>query len=77
MVYSRRTDLEIMNEKVIEAIFVDIMFKNKTITCGNIYHSPSKDANAQSLFQSILENTLHKIKQKGMFIVWRLQHKPP
>ena len=64
MVYSRRTDLEIMNEKVIEAIFVDIMFKNKTITCGNIYHSPSKDANAQSLFQSILENILHKISKR-------------
>ena len=64
VVYSRRTDLEIMNEKVFEAIFVDIMFKNKTITCGNIYHSPSKDANAQSLFQSILENTLHKISKR-------------
>ena len=39
--YTHRIDLDIMNEKIFESVFVDIKFQDKVITCGNIYGSPT------------------------------------
>ena len=45
--YTHRIDLDIMNEKIFESIFVDIKFQDKVITCGNIYRSRRNNGNAQ------------------------------
>ena len=60
--FTHRIDLDIMNEKIFESIFVDIKFQDKVITCGNIYHSPCNNGNAQKMFFVDLDNILRKIK---------------
>ena len=39
LTYIHQIDLDVMNEKIIEALYIDIKLKEKTITCGVIYRS--------------------------------------
>lgn len=61
LVYTLRQDTSIMNEKVFESLFIDIKFKNKTITCGCIYRAPCNDVISNSDFLRTLESTLLKV----------------
>ena len=65
--FTYRIDLDIMNEKIFESIFVDIKFQDKVITCGNIYHSPCNNGNAQKMFLADLDNILRKINKRESF----------
>ena len=40
LTYTQRIDLYVMNEKILEAFYIDIKLKEKTITCDVIYRSP-------------------------------------
>ena len=66
--FTHRIDLDIMNEKIFESIFVDIKFQDKVITCGNIYHSPCNNGNAQKMFLADLDNILRKINKRESFL---------
>ena len=67
--YTHRIDLNIINEKIFESIFVDIKFQDKVITCRNIYHSPSNNGNAQKMFPSDLDNIPKKINKRESFLL--------
>ena len=51
-------DLTLMNEQILESIFINIQFMNKEITCGTIYRSPQTNQEASTQFFNHLENTL-------------------
>ena len=55
--FTLRNDLNIMNEKTFESIFVDVYIGNRTITVGTIYRSSSQDSNIPD-FLNTLGNTL-------------------
>ena len=52
-----------MEEKNFESLFIDVKFKNKTITFGCIYRAPCNDIISHSSFLDILNNTLKSIKK--------------
>ena len=62
--YTYRIDLDIMNEKIFESIFVDIKFQDKVITFGNIYRSPCNNGIAQKMFLADLDDNLRKINKR-------------
>jgi len=45
--YNLRTDL-ISVDRLLEAIFVDVVFENKTFTIGSLYHPPSSPSRTQN-----------------------------
>ena len=51
-------ELSIMNEKVLESIFVKIELKQDTITCATIYRSPMTDSTSNQQFISNLSSVL-------------------
>ena len=57
-----------MNEKIIEALHIDIKLKEKTITCGVIYRSPFQDAKPHYSFVKSLEESINKIKRRDCFL---------
>ena len=69
LVYSTRLDLNKMEEKFFESLFIDVKFKNKTITFGCIYRSPCNDIISHSFFLDILNNTLKRIKKRDCFLL--------
>ena len=56
-----------MEEKIFESLFLDIKFKNKTITVGCIYRAPFNDAASNSAFVNELKLTLQQTKKKRLF----------
>ena len=66
--FTHRIDIDIMNEKIFESIFVDIKFQDKVITCGNIYHSPCNNGIAQKMFLADLDNILRKTNKRESFL---------
>ena len=53
-----------MLEKVFESLFIDVEIGTKTLTCGTIYRSPSRNPDSHSTFiLSSLTSTLTKVKQ--------------
>ena len=69
LVYSTRLDLNRMEEKFFESLFIDVKFKNKTITFGCIYRAPCNDILSNSSFLDILNNTLKRIKKRDCFLL--------
>ena len=67
--YSTRLDLNKMEEKIFESLFIDVKFKNKTITFGCIYRSPCNNIISHSSFLDILNNTLKRIKKRDCFLL--------
>ena len=63
--FSIRSDLNIMVEKIFESLFIDVQIGPKTLTCGTIYRSPSRNQDAHSSFINLLTSTLTKIKQSS------------
>ena len=70
LVYSTQLDLNRMEEKIFESLFIDVKFKNKNITFGCIYRAPCNDIVSNSSFLDILNtrNTLKRIKKRFFFI---------
>ena len=58
-----------MEEKIFESLFIDVKFKNKTITFGCIYRAPCNDIISHSSFLDILNNTLKCIKKRDCFLL--------
>ena len=69
LIYSTRLDLNRMEEKIFESLFIDVKFKNKTITFGCIYRAPCNDIVSNSSFLDILNNTLKRIKKRDCFLL--------
>ena len=69
LVYSTRLDLNRMEEKKFESLFIDAKFKNKTITFGCIYGAPCNDIISHFSFLDILNNTLKCIKKRDCFLL--------
>ena len=63
--FSIRSDLNIMVEKFFESLFVDVHVGPKSLTCGTIYRSPSRNQGLHSSFINLLTSTLTKIKQSS------------
>ena len=59
LVYSTRLHLNRMEEIIFKSLFINVKFKNKTITFGCIYRSPYNDITSHSSFLDILNNTLN------------------
>ena len=58
-----------MEKKIFESLFIDVKFKNKTITFGCIYRAPSNDTVSNSSFLDILNNTLKRVKKRDCFFI--------
>ena len=56
-----------MEEKIFQSLFIDVKFKNKTITFGCIYRAPCNDIVSNSSFLDILNNTLKRIKKRDCY----------
>ena len=69
LVYLTRLNLNRMEEKIFESLFINVKFKNKTITFGCIYRAPCNDIVSNSSFLDILNNTLKRIKKKDCFLL--------
>ena len=54
-----------MVEKFFESLFFDVQIGPKTLTCGTIYRSPSRNQDLHSSFINLLTSTLTKIKQSS------------
>lgn len=61
--FSLRNDLSVMKNKIFESIFVDLHFRNKTITAGTIYRSPSSAGSGVSDFFNELKQKLSILKR--------------
>ena len=69
LVNSTRLDLNRIEEKIFESLFIEVKFKNKTITLGCIYRVPCNDIVSNSSFLNILNNTLKCIKKRDCFLL--------
>ena len=68
LIYLARLDLNRMEEKNFEFLFINVKFKYKTITFGCIYRASCNDIVPNSSFLDILNNTLKRIKKRLFFI---------
>ena len=66
---THRADLDIMNEKIFESIFINIKFQDKVTTCGNIHRFPGNTGNVQKMFLTNLEDILRKINKRESFLL--------
>ena len=63
VLFSIRSNLNIMLEKVFESLFIDVEMGTKTLTCGTICRFPSRNPDSHSTFINSLTSTLTKVKQ--------------
>ena len=56
-------EVMIMEEKIIESIFIAIQFQNNQVVCGNIYRSPQNNNKSFLQFTIHLEKTLITINK--------------
>ena len=68
LIYTLQIDLNVMNEKIMEPLYIDINLKEKTITCGVVHRSPFQDAKSHCFFMKSLEQSLDKINIKDCFL---------
>ena len=70
LIFDIRSDLNIMDEKIFESIFIDIYFDHKVVTCGTIYRSPKKDTKSLNKFFEYLNFVFNKLKHnKNVYIM--------
>ena len=60
--------LSVMNEKVMEVIYTDITLKEKTFTCGVLYHLPFLNTKSHCSFVKSFQQSLNKIDKKDRFL---------
>ena len=70
LIFDIRSDLNIMDEKIFESIFIDIYFDHEVVTCGTIYRSPKKDTKSLNKFFEYLNFVFNKLKHnKNVYIM--------
>ena len=69
LVYLTRLDLNRMEEKLFESLFIDVKLKNKTITFGCICRAPCNDILSHSSFLNILNNIFYTYKKERLFFI--------
>ena len=69
LTYIHPIDLNVMNEKIIEALYIGIKLKKKTFTCGVIYRSPFQDATLHCSFVKSIKESSNKINKSDCFPV--------
>ena len=57
-----------------QSSFIDVKFKNKTITFGCIYRAQCNDIVSHSSFLDNLNNTLKRIKKRDFFLLGKFNY---
>ena len=63
-----RDDLNIMDEKIFESLFIEVEYNKSIIICGVIYRAPFNDSKNHKLFIKHLTEVINKIKNKPCFL---------
>jgi len=58
--FTVRDDLNIMDEKIFESLFIEVEYNKCTIICGVIYRAPINDSKNHKLFIKHLTEILNK-----------------
>ena len=69
IVFSIRDDLPLMREKIFESIFVDVIFNEKTVTCGAVYRSSTETSTNVSFLTNLNGCLYQKFCQKVIVLL--------